>query len=126
MQFDGANPNNWQQIWFVPQIPVVSHDKFTRIVCPVVVETPIIAISFNLATILSPWQFCGYLSREMASGLIVGGGQSNSRLGTSLKIFGNKLQVFTFRETVSYSLVFDSIIKGQGSISAWEYTGVIT
>lgn len=116
----------WQQVWGISTIPP-DQNKYTRITCPVLLSSPVIALLFSYpGSIIDPWRWAGWVSIEVTTGLVIGG-QPSARLNESRKLYVNRLQVFTYPQIVSdYSLIFDSAISGNVSLFAWEYTGEIT
>lgn len=119
------NQNSWNQVWGLDLIPP-DNNKYTRVTCPVLLSAPAVAIMFSLpGAIIDPWRWGGYLSREVNSGLIVGG-SNDAKLDNSFKVYVNRLQIITYPQIVNnYTLIFDANYSGDVSLFAWEYTGTI-
>ncbi|MEG4323692.1 MULTISPECIES: hypothetical protein [unclassified Microcoleus] len=119
------NQNSWNQVWGLSAIPP-DDNRYTRVVCPVLLSTTAVAVMFSIpGAVVDPWRWGGYISREVQSGLIVGG-STNAKIGFSQRIYVNRLQILIFEFVADYSLVFDSAFSGDVNLSAWEYTGAIT
>ncbi len=119
------NQNSWNQVWSLPQIPP-DENRYTRVVCPILLSAPAVAVMFSIpGAVADPWRWGGYISREVQSGLIIGG-SPNAKIDSSKKIYVNKLQILTFPPVADYSLVFDAAFSGDVGLFAWEYTGTIT
>ncbi|MEO8891646.1 MAG: hypothetical protein ABI417_08950 [Coleofasciculaceae cyanobacterium] len=122
---DTANANNWSQVWQQNGIPV-SIERYSQITCPILLSSPVIALMFSVPLSLEAWKFGGYINREIATNLTVGG-QSDARLESSRRLYVNRLQVITYSVKTTYSLIINAAIQGSNcSLSAWEYTGLIT
>lgn len=118
------NQNSWNQVWGLNLIPP-DQNRYTRVVCPVLLSSPAIAVMFSVpGTIIDPWRWGGYISREVQSGLIVGG-STDAKIDSSKKIYVNKLQILIFEPVANYSLIFDAAFSGDVQLFAWEYIGSI-
>jgi hypothetical protein len=116
------NQNSWSQVWTLLDIPP-DQNRYTRVVCPIILSSRAIAVMFSIpGTVFDPWRWAGYISREVQSGLIIGGA-SDAKIDSSRKIYVNKLQILIFEPVADYSLVFDAAFSGNVQLFAWEYTG---
>ena len=118
------NASTWNQIWAIDYISLPNNSsKYAKIVCPIILSSTIIAILIEVPEIKSYWTRAGYLSREINTGLFLGG-DFTAKLNKSEIVYLNKAQVFTFHPKVTeYSLVFDSIYAQNIMLRAWEYIG---
>ena len=119
------NANSWSQVWAITQILLpTDSSKYARVVCPILLSATAIAIQYNVPQIkTNSWTRGGYLSREVNSGLTVGG-QYTAKLDESKILYVNRLQIFTYSNIIAnYSLAFDSIYTGEVSLFVWEYIG---
>lgn len=119
------NQDSWNQIWSLSSI-TPDENRYTRVVCPVLLSTTAIAVMFSIpGAVVDPWRWGGYISREVQSGLIVGG-STDAKIDSSRKIYVNRLQILIFEPVADYSLVFDAAFSGNVNLFVWEYTGIIT
>ena len=117
--------NSWNQVWNLSSIPP-DENRYTRVVCPILLSTTAVAIMFSISgAVVDSWRWGGFISREVQSGLIVGGSM-DAKVGSSKRIYVNKLQILIFEPVADYSLVFDAAFSGDVSLFVWEYTGEIT
>lgn len=117
--------DSWNQVWSASEISP-DENKYTRIICPILLTSSVIALLFSVpGQIIDPWRWGGWVSREVASGLVVGG-QPSAKLDESRRLYVNRLQIFTYQVAVpNYALIFDAAISGNVAIFAWEYVGTI-
>ncbi|MEG4855699.1 hypothetical protein QUB10_33170 [Microcoleus sp. B5-D4] len=114
--------DSWQQVYFIGNFAETS-----RLVCPVLLNSPVVALIMSAPIFLdaNKWRLGAYIQREVFTGLTVGG-SSDARLNSARKLYVNRLQVFTFSEQITYSLVINPFIWGEGTtVTVWEYTGEV-
>ncbi len=94
------NQNSWNQVWTLLEIPP-DENKYTRVVCPILLSSRAIAVMFSIpGATLDYWRWGGYISREVQSGLIVGG-SVDAKIDSSRKVYVNRLQILTFETVVN-------------------------
>jgi len=115
------NETMWQPVWDV-NINAIN-EKFT---CPLLLNSPIIALMLTAPIFQVNWRQGAYIQREVFSGLVVGG-NVDARLDSARKLYVNRLQIFTYNFLCNYTLTATCFVKGAGvRLNAWEYTGAIT
>jgi len=119
-----SDPNNWAQTWFTLVDSRVSPQP--RLSSPIIMTSPIIAVSLTLPSGFHSGRACGYLIQQIRTGLIVGG-SPDARTETKT-LFEGQLSLFNFEFGGDYSLIFDLFLRvaDVGSLSVWEYTGMVT
>jgi hypothetical protein len=125
MKLTALTEANLVQVWGLNSIPAQAPNKYSRLVCPVLLTSPAIIILVSSAYFTTTWAKCGYLSGEIRSGLTVGSGP-DCRIGNRRIIYGNRLQLVTFPDRAStYSLIFDAMLTGEIQLFVWEYIGEV-
>ena len=115
------NNTTWEPVW---DVNINAIDE--RLVCPLILNAPIIALMLTAPVYQTNWKFGAYIQREVFSGLTVGG-TSDARLDSARKLYVNRLQIYTYNFSCAYILTANCFVGGTNTrISVWEYTGIIT
>jgi hypothetical protein len=126
------NAANWQSIWSTSvtaaTLPDGSSEILAPLVCPILLESNIIAIYAGSTLAKPSWQIAGNVAKRISTGITVPGGSPDATISDVRLLRLNQLNLFRFqRLTDTYALEIRPKWWIENlSVNLFIYTGIDT
>ncbi|GEM_PF-869897 len=125
------NRNNWQPLYSTSVQAAYIGDSTTRhyrlfpVSVPFLIESRILAVCPDSTTAKDWWITAGWISRRIATGLVVGG-NPNVRASETQRLIFREINLIVYPDfTADYELILDiPYWFDQWSVQVFEYTGL--